>query len=368
MLKFSAENLFSGAGFFIVETIFFTVNWTMSDLRKTAQLMMTPGKGILAIDESHRTCQKRFSALGVDCTEESRRHYRQLLVTAPQIENSLSGMILFEETLYQKDDNGVLFSEILAARGILPGIKVDLGLMELPLHAGEQITKGLDDLSERLEKYHQAGAKFAKWRAVITIDTAKNLPSEACLKANAHGLARYAAACQAAGLVPMVEPEILYDGTHDQSACAEACHRVWVLLMEELKAQGVDLQATVLKTSFVLNGRESGTENQAGAVAQMTVEIFKKSLPEELAGIVFLSGGLTDQESTAFLQAIHAEHDALPWPVSFSFGRGIQSPALKLWAADPQQNYEPAQKVLAHRAQLCALASSGKYSPELESA
>ena len=330
----------------------------MSELHKIAQQMVTNGKGVLAIDESTGTCEQRFKGIDTKCTEEKRREYRGLLVTAPQLEEAISGMILFDETLRQATDDGTLFPQALAAKGILPGIKVDTGAKDLALHEGEKVTEGLDGLRERLAEYKTLGAKFAKWRAVIKITD--ELPSPACIEANAHALARYAALCQEAGIVPMVEPEILYEGDHDIETCADISAAVWDVLFEQLEIQEVDLQGLILKTSFILNGKDSHVKNTAAEVAKYTAEIFQEVIPEELAGIVFLSGGLSAEEATAFLNEINKTYTNLPWPISFSYGRGIQADALQAWAGS-SENIAKAQELLLGRARENGKAAQGEF-------
>ncbi len=329
-------------------------------LQQIAKQMVAPGKGILAIDESSGTCKKRFDALGVDCTEENRRKYRQLLVSAPGIEQFISGMILYDETLRQKDDAGVPFSEILTKKGILPGIKVDMGAKDLALHPGEFVTDGLDGLRERLKEYSELGARFAKWRAVITIG--EKIPSMACIKANAHALARYAALTQEAGLVPMVEPEILMDGTHTIEKCDEVTAQTLKTLFAELEGQDVLIEGTILKVSMVLAG--SSTQSAPDQVAAMTVKCLKENVPANLAGIVFLSGGQSDENSTIHLDKMN-KIGGTPWPLSFSYGRGIQAPALKIWAAN-MADTPKAQAALIFRARMNSLAAQGKYSSDAE--
>lgn len=336
----------------------------LETLKTTAKKMVTPGKGILAIDESHSTCKKRFEELGVECNEGTRQSYRQLLVTAP-VSEWISGMILFDETLRQSTDAGVPFAKVLKDQGIIPGIKVDMGAKDLALHPGEVVTEGLDGLRERLAEYRQLGAEFAKWRAVIAIGN--GLPSDACVKANAHALARYAALCQEADIVPMVEPEILLDGDHDIEVCAEVSKRVWKTLFEELEEQGVALEGVILKTSMVLAGQDCEVQPTLDTVATMTVNCLKEAVPAEVAGVVFLSGGQSDEEATERLNRMHQLHGSeLPWPLSFSYGRSIQRPALKLWAQDMKGNVGEAQKALAHRARMNGLAAKGEYSVEME--
>ena len=334
-------------------------------LKQTAQAMVAPGKGILAIDESHPTCKKRFDALGVECNEENRRIYRQLLVTAP-VSDYISGMILFDETLRQKTDDGTPFSKVLSNADILPGIKVDMGAKDLALHEGEKVTEGLDGLRERLAEYSKLGAKFAKWRAVIAIK-GDDLPSSACIHANAHALARYAALCQEAGLVPMVEPEILIDGDHSLEKCYEVSARAWTKLFEEMKDQDVALEGAILKTSLVLAGKDASTPTDPQTVAEQTVKCLKENVPAELAGVVFLSGGLSDKDSTVYLDLMNKLSEDKPWPLSFSYGRAIQRTALDAWAKNPEDK-KTAQKALAHRAKMNGLATKGEWSDEAENA
>ena len=328
----------------------------MSNLHEIAAQMVAPGKGILAIDESHRTCKKRFDAVGVEFSEEKRREYRQLLVTAPGIDESLSGMILFDETLRQKTDDGRAFVDVLSERGILPGIKVDTGSKPLALFPNEEVTEGLDGLRDRLKEYSEIGAKFAKWRAVINIGS--DFPTKGGILANCHALARYAGLCQEAGLVPMVEPEIMMVGDHSAERCQEVAEQVWTTLFEQLEVMNVDLKGTILKTSMVLSGTTASTQADVAEVARLTVESFKKTIPSELAGIVFLSGGQTSEQATAHLNEINKTKD-LPWPVSFSFGRSIQQPCLNHWAEN-QADGSGAQEKLAYWAKQNSLATKGE--------
>lgn len=334
----------------------------LNTLKQTARAMVARGKGILAIDESQGTCKKRFDAVGVECNEENRRQYRQLLVTAPGIEEYISGMILFDETIRQKADDGTPFPKVLESKGIIPGIKVDKGAKELALHPGEKVTEGLDGLRDRLAEYKELGARFAKWRAVITIDG--DLPSEACITANAHALARYAALCQEADLVPMVEPEILLDGDHSIERCLEVSARTWTRLFEELKEQGVAPEGTILKTSMVLSGKAASEQADLETVAKMTIKGLTENVPENLAGVVFLSGGQSDLDSTVRLNRMN-QIGGFPWPLSFSYGRGIQRPALDIWSRN-KKDVEKAQAALAHRAKCNGLASMGEYTEAVE--
>ena len=334
----------------------------LETLKQTAKAMVAAGKGILAIDESHSTCKKRFEALGVECTEESRREYRELLVTAPGAEQYISGMILFDETLRQSTRDGRRFVDVLKGAGMIPGIKVDTGAKDLALHAGEQVTEGLDGLRERLAEYRGLGAQFAKWRAVINISD--TLPSKACVMANAHALARYAALCQEADLVPMVEPEMIMDGSHSIERCYAVTAEVLQALFAQLAEQGVALEGTILKVSMVLAGKDAAVQSTEAEVAAQTVKCLKENVPVGVAGVVFLSGGQSDQKSTVHLNLMH-QGEPLPWPLSFSYGHGIQQPALKAWAAN-RSDMAGAQKLLVHRAHMNSLAAQGKYSMEAE--
>ncbi|MDP3963279.1 MAG: class I fructose-bisphosphate aldolase [bacterium] len=331
----------------------------LKKLQQTAKAMVARGKGILAIDESFGNSEKRFGKVGVPHTEENRRAYRQLLITAPGIEQYISGMILFDETLRQKTADGVPFPDALKERGMIPGIKVDKGTKDLALHPNEVITEGLDGLRERFAEYAALGAQFAKWRAVITIGD--GIPTVACIRVNAHALARYAALAQEAGLVPMVEPEILIDGGHSIERCAEVCAATWDALFAELKEQGVELSGTILKTSMVLSGNACPDQADVETVARMTIDALKTHVPAEVAGVVFLSGGQDDEKATLHLNAMHILGEKLPWPLSFSYGRGIQNPALTLWAQDTKNNVAKAQAAAVERSRANAFASEGKY-------
>lgn len=334
----------------------------IENLRKIAKAMVAKGKGILAIDESASTCKKRFDALNIDCTEENRRKYRQLLVTAPEVENYVSGMILYDETLRQKTDEGVPFPEVLKKKNIITGIKVDMGPKDLALHEGEKVTEGLDGLRERLQEYKKLGADFSKWRAVISISD--TLPSVACLKANAHALARYAALSQEAEIVPIVEPEVLMDGSHSLEKCLEVTGTMQKFLFEELKAQGAHLDGLVLKASMVLPGQDAPKQASVKEVAEATIKCLKENVPSEVPGVVFLSGGQSDQNSTAHLNEMN-KIGGFSWPLSFSYGRAIQRPALNIWAAN-MNDVAKAQEALVGRAKLNSLAALGQYSEEME--
>lgn len=331
-------------------------------LKATAQAMVAPGKGILAIDESSGSIKKRFDGVGVEDSEENRRMYRQLLITAPGVEEAVAGMILYDETLRQKDDKGILFPEVLKSHGIIPGIKVDMKTHPLALHESDVVTEGLDGLRDRFSEYAELGAGFAKWRAVYTITN--NLPSEASYRANAHAMARYAALAQEAGIVPMVEPEIIYDGDHTIERCAEVCARAWETLFEELAVQGVMLEGTILKTSMIMAGKSSATQSTPEEVAEWTVKTLKEKVPVGLAGVVFLSGGQGPEQATHNLQAMHQGQET-PWTLTFSFARSIQGPALKIWAND-FGDYDKAQLAVTHRAKANGLAAQGKYTEAFE--
>ena len=329
-------------------------------LKNTAAAILAPQKGILAADESAPTCAKRFASAGVPCTEETSREYRELLLTTPDIEKYLSGVILFDETIRQKTKDGLPFPEALIKKGIIPGIKVDAGAKELALHPGEKVTEGLDGLRERLAEYKALGARFAKWRAVITIGP--NIPSQACISTNAHALARYSALCQEADIVPIVEPEVLIDGDHTIEQSYEASQAILKNLFRELADQNVALEGTILKASMVISGKESKKQASREEVAQATIKCLKENLPKNLAGVVFLSGGQSDEQATEHLNLIN-KIGKVPWRLTFSYARAIQNPVLKLWAA---KKIELAKQVYLFRAKANALASAGIYDPSSE--
>jgi fructose-bisphosphate aldolase class I len=331
-------------------------------LSKTAAAMVARGKGVLAADESSGTCEKRFKSVNVECTEETRRTYRGLLFTTPGAEQYISGVILFDETLRQKTNDGVLFPEYLANKGILPGIKVDKGAMDLALCAGEKVTEGLDGLRVRLADYFKLGARFAKWRAVITIG--EGIPSHACLYANAHALARYAALCQEASIVPMIEPEVLLDGSHTVERAEEVTEAALRATYAAMAAHHVSIEHLILKTSMVVSGKECSRQAPVDEVAERTVRVLKRTVPAAQPGIVFLSGGQTDEAATAHLNAM-AAMKGLPWPLTFSYSRALQNPALKAWRGQAS-NAAAAQKAFHHRARMNGLAAQGKWKPELE--
>lgn len=330
-------------------------------LKDTAGAMMMTGKGLLAADESSGTADKRLTAVGLESTAEVRRSYRQLLFTTPEIEKYLSGVILYDETIRQQDDSSKPFAEVLSAKGIIPGIKVDMGAKELALHPGELVTEGLDGLRERFAEYASLGAGFAKWRAVIMID-GDNLPSTACQQANAHALARYAALAQEAGIVPVVEPEVLLDGNHSIERCYEVMSATLKELFAALKGQDVMLEGTILKASMVLSGKDAANRAGVQTVAEQTVKVLKEFVPDNLAGVVFLSGGQEEIEATAHLDAMN-KIGGQPWPLSFSYSRAIQNPVLKLWAAG---DVDAAQAAYLHRLEANSLASKGEWSKQFE--
>jgi fructose-bisphosphate aldolase class I len=331
-------------------------------LSKTAAAMVARGKGVLAADESSGTCEKRFKSVGVECTEENRRTYRGLLFTTPGAEQYISGVILFDETMRQKTNDGVPFPDYLARKGILPGIKVDKGAMDLALCPGEKVTEGLDGLRPRLAEYFKLGARFAKWRAVITIGEA--IPSHTCLYANAHALARYAALCQEASIVPMIEPEVLLDGNHTVERCEEVTEATLRATYAAMAAHNVSLEHLILKTSMVVSGKECSRQANVDEVAERTVRVLKRTVPAAQPGIVFLSGGQSDEAATAHLNAM-AAMKGLPWPLTFSYSRALQNPALKTWRGQAA-HAAAAQKAFHHRAHMNGLAAQGKWKPELE--
>ena len=327
-------------------------------LAETARAMVAPGKGIIAIDESSATCAKRFAGVGIENTEENRRAYRELLLTAPNANEYLSGAILFDETIRQKTKDGVPFAKYMADHGMIPGIKVDKGTHNLAGFPGEVVTEGLDGLRDRLAEYYKLGARFAKWRAVINIG--EEIPSGTCIEANCHALARYAALCQEQGLVPMVEPEVLMDGDHDIETCYEVTEVTLRSLFDALYNQNVMLEGTILKASMVVAGK--GCEEQASIdeVAEATVMCLKSTVPAILPGVVFLSGGQGDEDATAHLDAMNRLGN-LPWPLSFSYGRAMQSAALQLWSKDLVGNFAKAQSTVYARAKDNGQAALGKW-------
>ena len=334
------------------------------DLASTAKAMVAPGKGILAADESSPTIKKRFDLIATESTEENRRSYRQMLFTTPGISDFISGVILFDETIRQADSNGTPLAEVLAAQGVIPGIKVDKGAKPLAGFSGEKVTEGLDGLRERLAEYRLMGARFAKWRAVITIGD--DIPSDFCLHANAHALARYAALCQEAEIVPIVEPEVLMDGEHTLERCEQVTAAALDLVFGELIEHKVDLTGIVLKPNMVISGSECSQRADVREVAEATVRCLKAHVPESVPGIAFLSGGQSAEEATAHLSAMN-ELGPHPWELTFSYGRALQAPVLSAWGGDPAK-LTSGQDALFKRARLNGLARTGDYSPDLEAA
>jgi fructose-bisphosphate aldolase class I len=334
----------------------------MNDLHATATALVADGKGILAADESDGTIKKRFDSIGVESTEENRRGYRELLFTTEGAEEFISGVILFDETIRQSASDGTPFAELLASKGIVPGIKVDKGAKPLALADDETITEGLDGLRARLGEYRELGARFAKWRATYSIDDRR--PSEYCVWTNANALARYAALCQEAGLVPIVEPEVLQDGTHTIEQSARATGRVLQAVYTELHDQRIDLRGTLLKPNMVLSGYEASDRADADAVAEATLDLFYRHVPAAVPGIVFLSGGQSDEDATAHLNAMN-RRGPHPWQLSFSYGRALQAPALKAWGGSPE-SVEAGQRAFYHRAKMNGAARTGMYAPEME--
>jgi fructose-bisphosphate aldolase, class I len=332
-------------------------------LAKTAAAMVAKGKGLLAADESSGTCEKRFQSVKVDSTEENRRTYRNLLFTTPGIEQFISGVILFDETARQKANDGTLFPQYLAKKGIIPGIKVDKGLVDLPLApTGEKVSEGLDGLAKRLDEYFKMGCRFAKWRSVITIG--EGIPTHTCIYANAHVLARYAAACQAASIVPIIEPEVLLDGDHSAERSEEVHEATLRAVYAALAAYNVQVEYLILKTSMVVTGKENPRQAGVDEVAERTVRVLKRTVPAAQPGVVFLSGGQSDEAATAHLSAMAAMKN-LPWPLTFSYSRALQNPALSTWRGQAG-NIGAAQKAFYHRAHMNSLACQGKWRPELE--
>lgn len=346
----------------------------MTPLIATAQALMAPGKGLLAMDESVGTCNRRLAEFGIAQTEDARRRYRELLVTAPGLSESISGAILFDETLHQTTGDGVPFVDALRAAGILVGIKVDAGAKALAGRPGEHVTEGLDGLRDRLNRYASLGARFAKWRAVLTIGD--DLPSRAGIEVNAHALARYAALCQEAQLVPIVEPEVLMDGDQTLARCSDVTAEVLHEVFEQLHLQGVALEAMILKPNMVLPGLSCATAVSLDDVADATLICLRRAVPAAVAGVAFLSGGQAAALATARLNAMHQATSAqspataarwpkLPWPLTFSFGRALQQPALSLWAGK-DSNRVAAQHALQHRARCNAAAARGAWRPAME--
>ncbi len=333
-------------------------------LKDTIQQLFAANKGLLAMDESNGTCNKRFAAAGIPQTVEMRRRYRELIVTTPGLNESIGGAILYDETIRQQTKDGMPMADVLAKAGIIPGIKVDTGAKPMAGFPNEKITEGLDGLRERLEEYKTMGALFAKWRAVITIGD--DIPTTACLKANVHALARYAALCQEADIVPIVEPEVLMNGNHSLERCYETTEQVLKALFYQLYKYRVDLEGMILKPNMVIARTESAVQNSIDEVAEATVNCLLASVPASMPVIAFLSGGQSPEDAAAHLNAIHTKFkNHLPWIVSFSFARAIQQPALDIWKGK-DANVEEAQKLLYKRAKLDSAARRGEYNAVLE--
>jgi fructose-bisphosphate aldolase class I len=330
----------------------------------TARAMVADDKGLLAMDESNPTCNKRFAKLGIPQTAEMRRTYRELIVTTPGLGESISGAILYDETIRQQKNDGTPFAKAIADAGIIPGIKVDTGAKDLAGHPGEKVTEGLDGLRDRLAEYFQMGARFAKWRAVIAMG--EGIPSRASIEANANALARYAALCQEAGLVPVVEPEVLMEGDHTLERCCKITEEVLRTVFSQLYIQGVVLEGMILKPNMVLPGSTCPTQETVDQVADATVRCLLRSVPAAVPGIAFLSGGQSAQLASARLNAMNVRFESrLPWAVAFSFARAIQQPALEIWRGE-KANAVAAQQALNHRARCNRAARRGEYSPGME--
>lgn len=331
---------------------------TLDRLEDAALELTAPGKGILAADESHGTVGKRFEAVGIEPTETSRRDYREMLFTTEGIGDFLSGVILFDETIRQKASDGRGLLKVLEDAGVIPGIKVDMSTIEMPLSPNEKVTQGLDGLRERLEEYAGMGARFTKWRAVITIG--EDTPTSACVEANAQSLARYAAHSQEVGLVPIVEPEVLIDGDHSIEECYETT--LWTLnrTFHHIYEQNVELSGMLLKPNMVISGKGAGDQAGVEEVAAMTVECLLRSVPAAVPGIVFLSGGQSDRQATAHLNAMNAMYENLPWEISFSYARALQERPMETWAGDAS-NVGAAQEAFRHRLAMNGAARSGEY-------
>jgi len=333
------------------------------ELKQTIKDMVVVGKGILAADESVKTATKRLASINVESTEETRRQYRNVILTAPGMENYICGVIMFEETLHQKSNNGILFPEVLAKKGIVPGIKVDQGLTDLEGSEPEQYTKGLDGLGDRLDEFKKAGTRFTKWRAVYSISD--RTPSDLIIKRNAEDLAKYAKISQEHGFVPIVEPEVLIDGNHSIDKCQEITEKVLTAVIDALKKEDVFIDLTILKPSMVISGKQADNRASVEEVAKRTIETLKKTVPSELPSINFLSGGQAPEEATAHLNRIHTLGEELQWYLSFSYARALQGPALKAWWGK-DENIKAAQEAFLQRAKLNSLATTGKYTEDME--
>jgi len=334
----------------------------LDDLNKIAQAMVTPGKGILAADESSGTIKKRFDAIGVESSEDNRRDYREMLFRSAEGMKHISGVILYDETIWQKAKDGTPLVELIKKAGSIPGIKVDEGTRPLPNCPGEGVTIGLDKLAERLPKYYEQGARFAKWRAVI--DIGAGIPTYTCIRANAHALGRYAALCQAAQIVPIVEPEVLMDGDHDIERCQQVTELVLELQFEELYVNRVALEGMVLKPNMVISGKKNSKRAGIEEVAERTVKVLKNCVPGAVPGIAFLSGGQSDEEATAHLDAMNKIGN-LPWKLTFSYGRALQHAPQTIWKGK-SENVAAAQRAFSHRAKMNGLAALGQWKADME--
>jgi fructose-bisphosphate aldolase class I len=336
----------------------------VQDMIETAKALVAGDKGLLAMDESNPTCNKRFAILGIPQNEETRRAYREMIVTTPGLSESISGAILYDETIRQQKKDGTPFVKALIDAGIIPGIKVDTGAKDMAGHLGEKITEGLDGLRDRLKEYFQMGARFAKWRAVIAIG--ERLPSRGCIEANAHTLARYAALCQEAGLVPIVEPEVIMDGDHTLQRCFEVTEKVLRSVFNQLYTQGVILEGMILKPNMVLPGLSCTKQESLDRVADATVNCLLHAVPAAVTGIAFLSGGQSGELASARLNAMNVRFKSrLPWALAFSFARAIQQPALEIWQGK-ETNVPKAQQALYHRAKCNQAARHGEYNASME--
>ena len=336
----------------------------LADLNKVAQAMVAPGKGILAADESSGTIKKRFDAINVESTEDSRRDYREMMFRSKEaMTKYISGVILYDETIWQKAKDGTPLVKLIEQAGAIPGIKVDEGTQALPACPGELITVGLDKLAERLKRYYERGARFAKWRAVIDI-AAGGVPTMTAIRVNAHALARYAALCQAAQIVPIVEPEVLMDGDHDIDRCYDVTSRVLNQTFRELRVQRVELEGMILKPNMAVSGKKCAKQAPVGEVAEKTIRMLKACVPAAVPGIAFLSGGQSDEEATAHLNAMNAIGH-LPWKLTFSYGRALQAAPQKAWSGK-SENVAAGQRAFTHRARMNALASKGEWATDLE--
>ena len=336
----------------------------IDELKSVAEAIVARQKGILAADESNPTIKKRFAPIGVESTEENRRRYRELLFTAEGIERHISGVILYDETIRQSSKQGIPFPQVLSERGIIPGIKVDKGAKPLALQPGNKITEGLDGLRDRLAEYKQLGAKFAKWRAVMEIDE-HVLPSAYAIRTNCHALARYAALCQEAGLVPIVEPEVLMDGAHDIGRCESITSAMLEALFGELHAHGVVFEGALLKPNMVVPGKKCALQVSSQQVAEATIRCLRRYVPAAVPGIVFLSGGQSPKEATGNLNAMNAMRGNCPWQLSFSYGRALQEPVLAAWKGE-EKNVTEAQRAFSKRCRLNGLAREGLYNHSME--